>query len=115
DAPQITYYPGWSVGVPFADYLDASLEGDRKMGYTQMGPHRADVRVRVSGVQARAHVSRGQQKLLVAAMLLAQARLMHESTGVRPVLLVDDLVAELGPVYLNAVLNEIQLLNAQCF
>src|SRR5699024_6972553 len=36
DAPQITYYPGWSVGVPFADYLDASLEGDRKMGYTQM-------------------------------------------------------------------------------
>lgn len=115
DTPQISYHTGWSRGSAYSDSLESSLESDRKSGYTQVGPHRADVSIRAAGVRARTHVSRGQQKLLVSAMLLAQARLMFEATGAKPVLLVDDLMAELGPTYLNALLVEIRDLDVQCF
>src|SRR5699024_4616011 len=115
DVPKISYYPGWRKGVSYADSLNSHLDGDRKLRYTQTGPHRADVRVSAAGVQARAHVSRGQQKLLVVAMLLAQARLMYEATGTAPILLIDDLMAELGRPYLATLLEAIQRLEVQCF
>lgn len=113
--PEVTYHPGWNDDQPLNEALHNSFERDRKSGFTQQGPHRADLKIEVAGVKARAHVSRGQQKLLVAALLLTQARLLKESAQITPILLIDDPAAELGTDYLSMLFNEIEQLDCQCF
>lgn len=115
DAPTMEYHPGWNETAGLAGALQASLGRDRRAGYTHVGPHRADLRLRVNGVGAYAHVSRGQQKMFAAAMLLAQVGLLTEHAGVRPVLLVDDVAAELGAAYLATLFTELERLDVQCF
>lgn len=111
----LDYQPGWPQGEDYGSALLHSLERDRGAGYTHHGPHRADLRVRVSSVAARDWVSRGQQKVLTAALLLAQAALLDRRRGIRPVLLIDDLAAELGTTYRAAMMKTIARLRGQCF
>lgn len=88
--------PGWNEQLGLERALAEGYEGDRKMGFTHAGPHRAELRVRFEQREARAFVSRGQQKLLAVAMALAQAQLVSETTGQAPTILLDDLEAELS-------------------
>jgi DNA replication and repair protein RecF len=75
--------------------LEAVFEKDRRFGTTQIGPHRADMEIRVEGVAAKNVVSRGQAKLLASALVLSYATVLIQKTGRRPLLLLDDLGAEL--------------------
>lgn len=92
---QLIQKPGWGVGVSLLDALNHSANSDRQRGFTQVGPHRGDVIFQFEGLPAHEVLSRGQMKLLMAATKLAQARVMRLQSGVSPVLLVDDVAAEL--------------------
>lgn len=96
---EVTLYPGWDDKSPLSVALGEREERDRRLGSTSSGPHRAELRFRMGGEQAREHISRGQQKLLLAALSLAQADVIAEATGAHPLLLLDDFTAELGPEY----------------
>jgi len=98
------YRCGWSEGNGLAAALEAVRERDREQGTTTVGPHRADLKLIYRDRGARQQVSRGQQKLFGAALVLAQTRLMGESPGVPPVLLVDDPAAELDEVSLAGLM-----------
>lgn len=111
----LSYHPGWTGDDGFGAALAAGLARDQKAGFTQFGPHRADLRMTLASGSVRDWVSRGQQKVLTAALLLAQARLIRDRRNVVPVLLVDDLVAELGEQYRNALGKEVQDLGLQSF
>lgn len=89
------YRSGWGDEPEFAEALERARDRDREQGTTTVGPHRADVRLIYRGRSARQQVSRGQQKLFGAALVLAQTRAMTELRGDAPVLLVDDPAAEL--------------------
>lgn len=115
EPPAVHYDPGWRHRDGFEAALRASLAVDRRSGFTHPGPHRADLVVGVAGVRAGAHVSRGQQKALATTLLLTQARILRDEKQVSPVLLADDLGAELGPEYQSALLGEIERLDCQCF
>ena len=82
---------GYAVDICVSE----QVEKDRSRGFTQSGPHRADIRVRIHGLSAADVLSRGQQKLVVAAMKLAQGRLFKATQGGECVFLIDDLPAEL--------------------
>lgn len=86
---------GWGADRSLADALAMSVASDRQRGFTQVGPHRGDVVFFVEGSPAHEVLSRGQMKVLMAATKLAQARVMRQETGVAPLLLVDDVAAEL--------------------
>ncbi|NNC24034.1 DNA replication/repair protein RecF [Salinisphaera sp. USBA-960] len=109
------YRPGWPVDENFDRALARTLDRDQKAGFTQVGPHRADLRIKLDQVQARNQVSRGQQKLLTTALLLAQARVMYGRRGLSPVLLVDDIAAELGQEYRDLLGKELAALGSQVF
>ncbi|MEQ8798339.1 MAG: DNA replication/repair protein RecF [Salinisphaeraceae bacterium] len=111
----LSYYAGWAAGEDFSSALIRGLDGDQRAGFTHAGPHRADLRIRVGHSRARDWVSRGQQKVISAAMLLAQAVLMMERRGVQPVLLIDDIAAELGDSYRRALLKRIADSGVQSF
>jgi len=91
----LQYRAGHASGQDLAEALAAHRGRDRKMGATQVGPHRADVDVTLGTHRARGWVSRGQQKMVAAAMVLGQARVLAPLWGDRGILLVDDPGAEL--------------------
>jgi DNA replication and repair protein RecF len=70
---------------------------DELLRTTQHGPHRDDFEFFLDGWPAREVASEGQQRCLVLALRLAQVALSQERTGVRPVLLADDVLGELDP------------------
>lgn len=106
----IEYYPGWKINSVYRETLSESLNRDLQLGYTQMGPHRADLRITLSHLPAKDILSRGQQKLFVCAMILAQGELLHKSLNKRPIYLIDDLPSELD---LTSRSNLITLLSKQ--
>lgn len=70
---------------------------DRQFRTTLSGPHRDDLGLAVRGVAAKDFASEGQQRSLVLALRLAQAAWFQERSGVRPVILADDVLGELDP------------------
>ncbi|MBW3567416.1 MAG: DNA replication/repair protein RecF [Proteobacteria bacterium] len=89
------YRNGWPEEETLAEALERHAARDREQGNTLSGPHRADVLIRTGGLPAEEGLSRGQQKMLAGALWLAQVQRFIELTDQRPVLLVDDLAAEL--------------------
>jgi DNA replication and repair protein RecF len=95
---ELGYQQGWAEEAEYSDILTRHLDKDLQFGYTQMGPHRADLKIKIAGVPAKDILSRGQQKLFVCAMILAQGALLHRYTEKRPIYLIDDLPSELDLV-----------------
>ncbi len=106
---------GWSKDMSYEGALASGLKGDREAGFTRQGPHRADITMRVDGVRVQQSLSRGQQKLLVAAMRLAQVRLLGTLSPDRCLLLVDDLPAELDRERRGRLLALLGEVGAQVF
>ena len=94
---------GWDASLSLSDALSQGLESDQRQGFTQTGPHRADVKVSVAGKPAAEVLSRGQLKVLVSALRLAQGQAVSDSGDTQPVYLIDDLLAELDVVHAQNV------------
>ena len=75
----------------------ATRARDLRAGTTLTGPHRDDLEITVGGRGARDFGSEGQQRSVVLALRLAQADWFHARSGIRPVLLADDVLGELDP------------------
>jgi DNA replication and repair protein RecF len=106
---------GWTAGKTLDAALAEHYEQDRRQGKTVAGPHRAELKLKLGAHSAKRQVSRGQQKLLIAALLLAQAGLVRERAGLAPVLLVDDFPAELGEPFQRALIAALLAYPGQCF
>ena len=89
----LAYQSGWKQGRLFSEQLLEKKAIDGERGFTSVGPHRADITIKVDGVTAREVLSRGQQKMAVIALILVQVALASEHLA--PVLLIDDLSSEL--------------------
>ncbi|WP_068713132.1 DNA replication/repair protein RecF [Cephaloticoccus capnophilus] len=72
-------------------------ERDRQFRSTLNGPHRDDFLFLHDGQAAGDYASEGQQRGLVLALRLAQVQWFRAKTGIRPVLLADDVLGELDP------------------
>jgi DNA replication and repair protein RecF len=92
---ELGYYRGWDRERELGEVLAEQRAKDIERGFTGTGPHRADIRVRSSGLAAADVLSRGQQKLVVCAMKLAQGALFSVLRDQDLIILIDDLPAEL--------------------
>lgn len=110
---EMSYSRGWAQDMSLAEALDASRARDRLRGMTHVGPHRADVILKVGGQRAREVLSRGQQKLVAAAMALSQLALLQATSDVVPTLLLDDPAAELDNERLGRFLEQVAALRCQ--
>ncbi|MDX1519905.1 MAG: DNA replication/repair protein RecF [Gammaproteobacteria bacterium] len=109
------YCPGWCQDEPLEQALAKSRPSDINTGYTRCGPHRADVDFRFQGESAAKVLSRGQAKLYMVALLLAQSGLIREKTGKNPVVLIDDVFAELDSGARERLSKRLADMNIQCF
>ncbi len=115
DNLKISYYRGWDKSRSYAEVLRDALPRDQMLGFTQSGPQRADLRVRMAGGQAVEILSRGQQKLVVCALRLAQGRLFSQLTGRHCLFLIDDLPAELDQHHRRTLCRLLEQLQCQVF
>jgi DNA replication and repair protein RecF len=68
---------------------------DLARGSTSLGPHRDDFRFTSNGIDLRAYGSRGQNRTAMLALKLAEVEWLHQRTSEWPVLLLDEVLAEL--------------------
>ena len=102
------YRPGWTREQDFAIALRLSLQSDLDRGMTHTGPHRAELSIRLDGMAVKDRISRGQQKLLAAVLLIAQLRLFPDDAVTQPTLLLDDPAAELDAERLSRLIEAVR-------
>ncbi len=100
----LEYKNGWGPGS-YQGALLKSLDRDLERGVTSQGPHRADLILMKGGTFARAVLSRGEQKIFSAALLLAQAEFL-KLQGESPLVLLDDLASEFDATFYAGVLEK---------
>ncbi|HHF7375369.1 DNA replication/repair protein RecF [Legionella bozemanae] len=91
---KITYYKGWdkkNSGKELEDILSECFTSDLQKTYTQFGAHQADIVIEINQNKAKQILSRGQQKIILISLRLAQANLLQQDC----LYLIDDLPAEL--------------------
>lgn len=110
------YYPGWGSKYDgMKQAITETINTDLKQGYTQSGPHRAELHITSDNIAAKDVLSRGQQKLLVCALRLAQIEHLKLKTGHNCIVMIDDLAAELDESKRTVLLDHLQRVGAQTF
>lgn len=112
---ELKYRSGWAEDAELGAALVAARDRDQQMSSTTVGPHRADLVVSVRERRARDTVSRGQEKLVVAALTLAQIQVVAEALGRPVILLVDEPGADLDRPHLQKLLSAVLAAPAQTF
>jgi DNA replication and repair protein RecF len=109
----LEYRRGWRKNLNLGEALEEARERDRRLRTTSVGPHRADLIFTVEGAPARDRVSRGQQKMLASAFVLAQIALRATMAERPTCLLLDDPAAELDVDNLGKLLGALTQIRAQ--
>lgn len=112
---ELQYTRGWKEEESLCESLQRNRESDRQTGYTRCGSHRSDLRFSYDGNEAGKTLSRGQAKLYMVALLLAQAAIISDKSQKRPVLLIDDVFAELDKPAQKRLSQRLSELDVQCF
>ena len=112
----LEYNHGWKEEAgPLIDQMKGNFHRDVKLGYTTVGAHKAELKLLVGRTPAIEILSRGQQKLLISALLITEAKVFIERNGQPPVLLIDDMPAELDSKHLKLMGKWISQMKVQAF
>ena len=84
-----------TIQAKFQESLTTNLDKDIAAGTTSTGPHRDDWHFQIDGHALAEYGSRGQQRTAILAYKLAETDQMRQETGEQPLLLLDDVIAEL--------------------
>lgn len=106
---------GWDKESDYAELLERQFERDRQLTYTSLGPHKADFRIRANGSAVEDLLSRGQLKLLMCALRLAQGEYLTLKSGRRCLYLIDDFASELDSQRRNLLATRLKATGAQVF
>lgn len=93
-AVTLRYKHGWSAQREFQEVLQHAIADDIYRGFTQVGPHRDDLEIRLNHGLANQIASRGQVKLMIYSIYLGQVRCLYAEKEKRPVVLLDDFDSE---------------------
>jgi DNA replication and repair protein RecF len=110
---RFSYRRGWAAEHELVAQLIESRPRDQRLRTTTVGAHRADVAFAFEGAPARDRVSRGQQKLLAAAFILAQLAFQAAQGAPPACLMLDDPAAELDVDNLGKLLAAVSKIPAQ--
>lgn len=111
----IKYDAGWNAALSLYDILQRNFLRDQALGFTQFGAHRADLRLLINNIPVQDCLSRGQQKIFLFVMYLAQGLLLQQLTNKSCIYLIDDLAAELDKEKQKMIMRILNSINAQIF
>ncbi len=111
----VSFHQGWEKESDYAEILAQSFERDRAMGYTMVGPQKADFRFRANGLPVEDVLSRGQLKLLMCALRLAQGEYLIQQKQRQCLFLIDDFASELDPTKRALLAHRLRQSGSQVF
>jgi len=109
----VQYLQGWPQKNSLYEVLNSYHEKEAKFGYSLYGAHKFDVKFLLDKKSIETQLSRGQQKLFLLALTFAQANFIARVRLVKPILLIDDIGAELDINSRTALFNAIKKLDCQ--
>jgi len=110
------FFCGWDKNnKSLAEYLSDNFTRDSQLGYTTIGPQKADVRFRIEGFPVADVLSRGQLKLFVYALQLAQGLFLNSVDKKQCIFLIDDFSSELDKNKQQILAKHITESDAQLF
>jgi len=112
---RIELYKGWQGALPLVASLENHRESDRLAGYSRHGIHCADIRFYANDHPLASSCSRGQIKLFLVLLLVAQAKAIERVTGNRPLYLLDDYRAEIDSKTGGLIMELMREQQAQVF
>lgn len=112
---KIQYYRGWDKDTPYAEILQKNFERDQQLGYTFSGPNKADLKLKINATPVEDVLSRGQLKLMVCALRLAQGQHLTDTTGKQCIYLIDDFASELDGQRRGRLAEYLKQTQAQVF
>ena len=112
---ELRWKRGWKDGESLEDLLEKLSEKDSQLGFTQLGPQRADLQIIMSGDQINKRASRGEQKMVIASLQIAQARITSKYSERSPIILIDDLPSELDTLNRRNFIQRLVALETQIF
>ncbi|EYU13561.1 DNA replication and repair protein RecF [Photorhabdus luminescens] len=110
-----SFQQGWDKESDYAELLERQFERDRTLTYTASGPHKADLRIRAEGTPVEDMLSRGQLKLLMCALRLAQGEYFTRQSGQQCLYLLDDFASELDTGRRQLLAARLKSTQAQVF
>lgn len=113
DEINIQYRQGWHGKKELMAVLEQNREKEIERGYSLFGAHKFDLRFLVNNLSIEHTLSRGQQKLFLIALTYAQSKLIEQVKRLKPILLIDDIGAELDITSRQAMFIANQQLNCQ--
>lgn len=112
---KISYHRGWENELSLFDSLQKNRERDVKSRYSTTGPHKAEFKFKVDGINAADSLSRGQLRMLMAGLQLAQTQHLNQSRNSSSIFLLDDIGAELDAGKRDVFISSLLESNAQIF
>ncbi len=95
------------IAEAFKLSIEEKKEEEMRRGQSCVGPHRDDIVFYINGSEAVKFASQGQQRTIVLALKLSELDIITAKTGDEPVLLLDDVLAELDDIRQNFLLKSI--------
>ncbi len=111
----VNFHQGWDKNTEYSDLLLQNFERDKALGYTFSGPQKADFRFKANGLPVEDVLSRGQLKLLMCALRLAQGEHLMKEKQRSCIFLIDDFASELDQFKRALLAERLQQSNSQVF
>ncbi len=103
------------VARDFGGQLEAQRRHEYRRGVSLVGPHRDDLGFALGEIDLGTYGSRGQQRLAILALKLAEIDLIRDESGETPILLLDDAASELDPAHRRFVTETVERDQIQTF
>lgn len=92
-------------GESFNDALNHARSRDQIIGHTTIGPHRDDMEMMIDDMPLRRVGSQGQCKTYIVALRLSQYDFLRDTTGMLPLLLLDDIFDKLDSTRVERIMK----------
>ncbi|WP_100657543.1 DNA replication/repair protein RecF [Alteromonas flava] len=112
---EISYYEGCDTSREILELLQEKRINDIRFGFTSVGAHKADLKIKADNKTAVEMLSRGQLRMLVAALQLAQSKILFDVKQQGGIFLLDDIGAELDEKKRSLFISELLKSDAQLF
>lgn len=111
----LSFHQGWEKDSDYGELLKQNFERDKAIGYTVAGPQKADFRFKANGLPVEDVLSRGQLKLLMCALRLAQGEHLMAQKNRHCIFLIDDFASELDESKRALLAERLQNSGSQVF
>ena len=92
----------------YIENLKKNENNDIKKGYTSIGIHRDDFELYINENEVSIYGSQGQKRTSIISLKLAEAEVIYDEIGERPVILLDDFMSELDKKRIKGLLENVK-------